>query len=103
LLARAPHPLAAGKKMIARKESSKEKREEAERRKEKEKTRNWMKMGGVEEIATWSAPCSWAGTGRIDRVVASVWATVESVLGWESIRLLCWIEGLIDLHPAKQN
>ena len=45
---------AASKKMVAGKESSKEKREEAERRKEKEKTGHWMKMGGVEEIATWA-------------------------------------------------
>jgi len=72
---------AASKKMVTRKESSKEKREEAERRKEKEKTGHWMKMGGVEEIATWawdphvnwSTPSAyWAGMGRIDRVVASV-------------------------------
>jgi len=35
---------AASKKMVAGKESSKEKREEAEWRKEKEKTRHWMKM-----------------------------------------------------------
>ena len=49
LLARAPHPLAAGEKMIARKESSKEKRGSG-KEKEKEKTRHWMKMGGVEDV-----------------------------------------------------